>query len=224
MGRWELGDKGGEDRGRTEISDGPDLDDGEYDIYLAGKKISNEVWHHLREITEEPAYRESTRDDARLRHSPTLDQVREDRPARGPDPAALRAARDTPFTGDDPTEIGPGTREWRELARTLAAALRTTSNMAFRPDEVAEVRLELLLMKEEIARLRELTATQASMIEGLYEQLSKSSERIGRKDWLIMSIGAGTALVIAGLVPSAALLPAAAKAFHTLAHLFEAHP
>ena len=110
--------------------------------------------------------------------------------------------------------------DWDGLARDLRAALETTRDTPFTRDEQKVVRSALHFAHEEIMRLSRVNYEQLALIKSLSEQLSRSSERISRKDWLIMSIGAGAALVIAGVVPSAVLLPIGAKAFHAIAHLF----
>jgi ElaB/YqjD/DUF883 family membrane-anchored ribosome-binding protein len=74
--------------------------------------------------------------------------------------------------------------------------------------------------QKEITRLRQLNDEQLAVIKTLSEQLDRSSELIGRKDWLMAAIGAGAGLVITGVVPSAIMLPVGVKFFHAIWHLF----
>jgi hypothetical protein len=121
--------------------------------------------------------------------------------------------------GDQPGQ--ETSNDWDELARELRDALETTRDTPFTRDEQEMVRSALHDAQEEITRLMRVNDQQLALIKSLSEQLSRSSERIGRKDWLIMGIGAGTALVIAGFVPSAVMLPIGVKFFHAIAHLFD---
>ena len=111
--------------------------------------------------------------------------------------------------------------DWDELLGELSDALETTGDTPFAGDELATVRSALHDAQKEIMRLEKVNAAQLALVESLSEQLGRATDRIGRKDWLIMSIGAGTALVIAGVVPSAFMLHVGAKFFHEIAHLFD---
>jgi hypothetical protein len=129
----------------------------------------------------------------------------------------------TPSNGDKADGDHPGqesSSDWAELARDLIASFGPAGDTPFTGDELEMVRSAVRDAQEEITRLRSVNEEQLALMKSLSEQL-RSSERIGRKDWLIMAIGAGTALVIAGVVPSAVLLPIGAKFFHAIAHLFD---
>ena len=49
--------------------------------------------------------------------------------------------------------------------------------------------------------------------------MRQSSERLGRKDWALVAIGAGVSLVVAGVVPPILMLKLAVAAIHDLGHL-----
>jgi hypothetical protein len=121
--------------------------------------------------------------------------------------------------GDASQSAAETANEWRQLAHSLNDALRTTSNLKFRPDELTEVKLALREMRDEVRRLRELTQTQSSTIDSLYQELRNAS-KWGRKDFLNMALGVGVQVLIGGLLPPEAILPIAAETFHALAHLF----
>ena len=47
------------------------------------------------------------------------------------------------------------------------------------------------------------------------------SARLNKKDWVLVGMGAATALIVAGAVPPLFLLHLGARAVHLLGHLFE---
>lgn len=110
---------------------------------------------------------------------------------------------------------------WDELAPYLDAFFEIPGDAPFRPNELEAVRAALREAQQEILRLRKFTVQQSELIETLREQLSQSSERLGRKDWLMAAIGAGTAIVIAGAVPSAFMIQVGVKLFHEIGYLFK---
>jgi hypothetical protein len=110
---------------------------------------------------------------------------------------------------------------WDDLARDLKAFLKTAKDTPFTGDELDEVRAALRDAQEQIADLKSLNSEQLAMIRNLSGQLDRSSEHLGRKDWITLAIGAGTALVIAGVVPSLSMLHIGAKFFHEIYHLFD---
>jgi hypothetical protein len=111
--------------------------------------------------------------------------------------------------------------DWDELALGLSAFIETAPDTPLEANELEMVRAALRDAKKEITRLERVNDAQLALIDSLSEQLSRASERLGRKDWLIMAIGAGTALVIAEVVPSAIMLHIGVEFFHKISGLFD---
>jgi hypothetical protein len=110
--------------------------------------------------------------------------------------------------------------DWDELGRDLKAFLKTAKDTPFAGNELENVRGALQDAQEQLADLKGLNDEQVAMIRDLSERLDRSSEHLGRKDWVIAAIGAGTALVIAGVVPPLFMLHIGAKFIHEIGHLF----
>jgi hypothetical protein len=111
--------------------------------------------------------------------------------------------------------------DWDELARDLKAFLKTAKDTPFAGNELEDVRDALRDAQEQLADLKGLNDEQAAMIRDLSGRLDRSSEHLGRKDWVIAAIGAGSALVIAGAVPPLFMLHIGVKLFHDIGHLFD---
>jgi hypothetical protein len=111
--------------------------------------------------------------------------------------------------------------DWDELARDLKAFLKTAKDTPFAGNELEDVRGALRDAQEQLADLKGLNDEQVAMIRDLSERLDQSSEHLGRKDWVIAAIGAGTALVIAGAVPPLFMLHIGAKFILAIGHLFK---
>ena len=107
--------------------------------------------------------------------------------------------------------------DWNKVWEELSEALETVGNTPFTRDERREkVSPALLEAQETIRALVKITEQQSALINRLTEQLDRASEHLGRKDWIMMAIGAGTTLVIAGMVPAAVMVPTAVKFFQTI--------
>jgi hypothetical protein len=104
-----------------------------------------------------------------------------------------------------------------DLARDLKAFLAAAKDAPFTGDELQKVKSTLRDTQEQLTRLEGLSNDQKAMIQNLSERLDRSSEHLGRKDWLIMAIGAGAALLIAGAVPPVFMLHIGAKFIHEIA-------
>lgn len=111
--------------------------------------------------------------------------------------------------------------DWNDLARDLKAFLTTAKDTPFSGNELEDVRDALRDAQEQLADLKGLNDEQVAMIRDLSERLDRSSEHLGRKDWVIAVIGAGTALVIAGVVPPLFMLHIGVKFIHEIGHLFK---
>jgi ElaB/YqjD/DUF883 family membrane-anchored ribosome-binding protein len=121
--------------------------------------------------------------------------------------------------GDQPGQ--EASADWNELWEELSEALETVGDTPFTGDERREkVSPALLEAQKTIRALVKLTEQQSATINSLTEQLDRASEHLGRKDWIMMAIGAGTTLVIAEMVPAAVMVPIAVKFFQTIFGLF----
>jgi hypothetical protein len=133
--------------------------------------------------------------------------------------AALAPRSTEQARGDQPRR--EDSIDWGELARDLKAFLGTARDTRFTRDELDTVRAAVRDTQEQLTRLEGLSDLQLAMIEDLSQQLDRSTEHLGRKDWIIMAIGAGTALIIAGAVPPAFILHVGTKFIREIAHLFD---
>ena len=87
---------------------------------------------------------------------------------------------------------------------------------------MTQIHQRLDSLSSDLADLRLENREQAEAIKAMLGDAKESSERLGRKDWALVAIGAGTSLVVAGVVPPLVMLHLGAKALHELAQLFDA--
>jgi hypothetical protein len=111
-------------------------------------------------------------------------------------------------------------QELGTFRRLLDAALSSADNMLFGSDELAQVRDQIDILREEIAELHLETREQAESVRAMLDQMRDASERVGRKDWLLLGVGAAATLVITEVVPPLAMLHLGVKAIHALGPLF----
>lgn len=93
-------------------------------------------------------------------------------------------------------------------------------NTPFTAGEQAEISAELHRIKSHLNTVPELTSAQISEIETRLEHLEKASERVGRKDWLMMFNGAITSLILSDLLPAQTAQHIVVMAVQGLGHLF----
>ncbi len=88
---------------------------------------------------------------------------------------------------------GKGPDLWEELKRSReffeSQAEQGTSNSPFTSTEQAEISARIKQAKEYIRTSGEPTSEQISRIEARLDYIAEASERIGRKDWLMMFYG-----------------------------------
>ena len=111
-----------------------------------------------------------------------------------------------------------------ELARQkLAKWMRTlggVSNEHFTAREREELLQHIAALQDEVKRLSSLNDKQSEAVLGMLTQARKDSKRLGRKDWLLAGIGAGTALVVTGAVPPLFMLHLAVRVIHVFGKWF----
>jgi hypothetical protein len=127
----------------------------------------------------------------------------------------------TPVDEDDDQPGQEARSERNEFSRVLSTFIEKAPDTPFEPNELETVRAAVRDALAEITRLERVNDAQLALIEIYREQLSQSSERLGRKDWLMAVIGAGTALVIAGAVPPGFMIHVGLNFFHDISHLFD---
>lgn len=81
------------------------------------------------------------------------------------------------------------------------------SNLPFTPDELARIRKSLESVRLQIGQRSDVSPEQLDLISRKLSEIQAASERLGRKDWILLTAGALTNLIVA-----AAFTPAVAKA------------
>lgn len=112
---------------------------------------------------------------------------------------------------------------WAELRRVpeiLAATGAQSSNAAFTLDERAEIARGIDEIKSLVREKFELTSEQLSAIDERLDQVKEASERLGRKDWLMMFYGAAMSVFLTDAVPPSVVQTVLATVVHGIAHLF----
>jgi len=102
----------------------------------------------------------------------------------------------------------------RKLAKWLHSSLGEVSNEFFTAHEQEELLQRIAALQDEVAGLTSLNDQQSKAVLKLLGQVQKDSRRLGRKDWLLAGIGAGTALVVTGAVPPLFMLHLAVRVIH----------
>jgi len=93
-------------------------------------------------------------------------------------------------------------------------------NTPFTATEQSEVSGHLRQIKNNLNNIPELTSAQVSEIGIRLEHLEEASERVGRKDWLMMFNGAIASLILSDLLPPQIAEHIIVMAIQGLAHLF----
>jgi hypothetical protein len=75
-------------------------------------------------------------------------------------------------------------------------------------------------VKRRVRQTPELTQEQISGIEQKLDDLTEASERVGRKDWLVMLYGTAFGLIVNDAVPPHVVQSVITMAIHALAHVF----
>jgi hypothetical protein len=99
-------------------------------------------------------------------------------------------------------------------------AAQDIENTPFTVGEQAEISAELHRIKNHLHTTPELASAPVSEIETRLEHLENASERVGRKDWLMMFNGAITSLILSDLLPAQTAQHIIVMAVQGLGHLF----
>lgn len=128
-------------------------------------------------------------------------------------------------TAEEAKRVSP---EWSErdarLLKRLSGPWReSVSNKPFEPAERVDIaaRLQELMMQlKETQETQELAVKHLEALEKTLKETREASERMGRKDWAVLAIGAFTTLVISVALPPAMVVIIAKLFIHKVAHLF----
>lgn len=113
---------------------------------------------------------------------------------------------------------------WKELKRApkvFALVQRDeTGNSAFTKAERTEIANQLDAIKDQVREGFQLTFEQLSVVNERLDDAKRASERLGRKDWLLMFYGAMVSTAITDAVPPGVVQTVLAMAIHGIAHIF----
>jgi hypothetical protein len=113
---------------------------------------------------------------------------------------------------------------WAELRRVpqvlAASQAADASNAPFTPTEQSEISRRLDEIKKLVRERFDLTDEQLAVIDRRLDDADEASERLGRKDWLLMFYGAVMSTFIAGAVPPAVIQIVLTTVMHGIAHIF----
>jgi hypothetical protein len=117
-----------------------------------------------------------------------------------------------------------GSLEWSERDERLLGWLRgprgeSFPNTPFRSSERDDLEVALQNFAERITEIQEFAA-ELKAVNATLDQMREDSERIGRKDWLLLGIGAVTALGLNAAFPPAVVVHGTKLFVHGVAHLF----
>jgi hypothetical protein len=116
---------------------------------------------------------------------------------------------------------------WAELRHDDRAVFTVVAdpsaeNTPFTEDEREEIARVLAELTAEVKDSFALTADSIKLLDAGVAQLIDDSQRIGRKDWLLLFIGVMVSIAVTAAIPH--LLPALLAAFGHLRHLFAPRP
>jgi hypothetical protein len=112
-------------------------------------------------------------------------------------------------------------QSWRSLSD---AEYDGTANTPFTPEERATVSHQLTAIREQIKMTYDLTAAQEAKIDARFEEAKKASERLGRKDWILLFGGSVFSLILADVITPDIAQHILMIAVRGLEHLFLSGP
>jgi hypothetical protein len=116
---------------------------------------------------------------------------------------------------------------WEELGRAReflgsSSGYESAENSLFTREEQAQISRQLREIKEQLRKTYGLTAGQFSRVEARLDDAEKASQRMGRKDWVLLFAGTIFTLIVSDLIPPDVAQHILAMAVHGLGHLFGA--
>jgi hypothetical protein len=112
------------------------------------------------------------------------------------------------------------------LERLFGSGRESFPNTPFKPSEREDIGKRLDELMTEVTKTREELGLATGQLEAMKMMLdetrkaSEASERIGRKDWLLLGIGAVASLAISVAFPPAAVVHITGLFIHKVGHLF----
>jgi hypothetical protein len=110
---------------------------------------------------------------------------------------------------------------WQVLTDTQG---QEVANSLFSQPEQEAIASQLAAIREAIKRTYELTAEQEAKIDAKFEEAEKASERLGRKDWILLFGGAVFSLILTDAITPDIAQHILMLAGHGLEHLFLSGP
>lgn len=113
---------------------------------------------------------------------------------------------------------------WAELQRDreilTATRYEDVENTPFTSDERAEIADELREIKEFVRNTHLLSEAKTLSLEAKLDHLEAATDRVGRKDWLLLFLATMFSVIATDLLPQDVVLHIAAMVLHALQHLF----
>jgi hypothetical protein len=117
----------------------------------------------------------------------------------------------------------PSERNERLLEWLLGPRRESLPNTLFEPSELKEINVSLEELKKYLTTMLEMQKfrdEQLDAMETTLDAMREASKRIGRKDWLLLGIGAVTALAISAAFPPATVVHFTKLFVHKVGYLF----
>jgi hypothetical protein len=126
-------------------------------------------------------------------------------------------ARETAYVTDTPDL-------WAELQRVpevlTAAQAAEASNAPFTPDEQAQIARRLDEVKNLVQEKFQLTDDQLASIDQRLDDAEEASQRLGRRDWIMLFYGAVISTGMTDAVPPSVIQTVLSTVVHGIAHIF----
>jgi hypothetical protein len=104
--------------------------------------------------------------------------------------------------------------------KSVFSSQKDVENTSLTAAEQTEISVWGREVREHVKTVPELTSATVSEIEDRIEHLEKASERVGRKDWVMMFNGAITSLILSDFLPAQTVEHIILMAVHMFGHLF----
>jgi hypothetical protein len=132
----------------------------------------------------------------------------------------LTAAEREPTSKADRVSPEWSERDARLLNWLLGPQQKSLPNTPLEPSELKDIDVRLQELMRHLTETQKFTAEQLEAMKATLDETRKAGERIGRKDWLLLGIGALTALAISAMFPPATLVHMTKLFIHGVAHLY----
>ena len=129
-------------------------------------------------------------------------------------------ARDVVAWADVP-DLWEIRHSWQSLSD---AEYDGTANTPFAPEERAAISGQLAAIRKQIKKSYDLTAEQEAKIDARFEEAEKASERLGRKDWILLFGGSVFSLILADAITPDIAQHILMLTVHGLEHLYVGAP